>query len=83
MGRFQYGVCEWSLKARGKELCRIASKQGLDCLQLGVGEEALEGKGLGCRAVIEEYMQASADYGMEICSLSPQFVDPKNRFDIL
>ncbi|WP_162609188.1 sugar phosphate isomerase/epimerase family protein [Anaerotruncus colihominis] len=75
MGRFQYGVCEWSLKARGKELCRIASKQGLDCLQLGVGEEALEGKGLGCRAVIEEYMQASADYGMEICSLSPQFVD--------
>ena len=75
MGRFQYGVCEWSLKARGKELCRIASKQGLDCLQLGVGEEALECKGLGCRAVIEEYMQASADYGMEICSLSPQFVD--------
>ena len=75
MGRFQYGVCEWSLKARGRELCRIAAEQKLDCLQLGVGEEVLDGKGLGSPAVIEAYRQGSAEYGVDICSLSPQFVD--------
>lgn len=75
MRRFKYGVCEWSLKARGKELCKIASEQKLDCLQLGVGEEIFCGKGLGSHAIIEEYLKASEEYGMEICSLSPQFVD--------
>ena len=75
MGRFQYGVCEWSLKARGRELCRVAAEHKLDCLQLGVGEEVLDGKGLGSPAVIEAYRQGSAEYGVEICSLSPQFVD--------
>ena len=75
MGRFQYGVCEWSLKARGRELCRIAAEQKLDCLQLGVGEEVLDGKGLGSPAVIEADRQGSAEYGVDICSLSPQFVD--------
>lgn len=75
MGRFQYGVCEWSLKTRGRELCRIAAEHKLDCLQLGVGEEVLDGKGLGSPAVIEAYRQGSAEYGVDICSLSPQFVD--------
>ena len=75
MGRFKYGVCEWSLKARGKELCKIVAEQKLDCLQLGVGEEVLAGKGLGSPGMIEEYLKASEEYGIEIWSLSPQFVD--------
>lgn len=75
MARFKYGVCEWSLEARGKELCRMAAEQKLDCLQLGVGEEVFVGKGLGSQAVIADYLQASEQYGLEICSLAPQFVD--------
>jgi sugar phosphate isomerase/epimerase len=75
MGRFKFGICEWSLKARGRDFCKIAAEQKLDCLQLGVGEEVFDGKGLGSQAVIEEYLESSKEYGIEICSLSPQFVD--------
>jgi len=75
MGRFKYGVCEWSLKARGKVLCEMVSDYKLDCLQLGVGEEVFAGKGLGNREMIEEYLSASKKYGVVIDSLSPQFVD--------
>lgn len=75
MGRFQYGVCEWSVKARGKQLCEMAYKSQLDCLQLGVGEEVFAGKGLGDPKRIEEYQKASELYGIMIHSLSPQFVD--------
>lgn len=75
MGRFQYGVCEWSVKARGSEFCKIASESKLDCLQLGVGEEVYAGKGLGDPKMIEEYQRASEEYGIQIHSLSPQFVD--------
>ncbi len=75
MGRFKFGVCEWSMKARGQKLCAIAAKENLDCLQLGVGEEVFAEKGLGSQAVVEEYLKAANQYGLEICSLSPQFVD--------
>lgn len=75
MARFQYGVCEWSMKARGRELVRIAAAQKLDCLQLGVGEEIFNGDGLGSGVLIAEYLYASRQYGVKICSLSPQFVD--------
>lgn len=75
MGRFKYGVCEWSMKARGRKLCEIAARQKLDCLQLGIGEEVFAGEGLGCQAVVEEYVTAAKENGLEICSLSPQFVD--------
>lgn len=75
MGRFQYGVCEWSVKARGEALCRMASDNKLDCLQLGVGEEIFSGKGLGNPDIVKEYLEASEKYGIEIHSLSPQFVD--------
>jgi sugar phosphate isomerase/epimerase len=75
MERFKFGVCEWSLKARGRDLCKIVAEQKLDCLQLGIGEEVFGGKGLGSQAMIEEYLESSEEYGIEICSLSPQFVD--------
>ena len=75
MGRFQYGVCEWSVKARGKQLCEMAYSSHLDCLQLGVGEEVFAGKGLGDPKMIEEYQKASELYEIKIHSLSPQFVD--------
>ena len=75
MKRYKYGVCEWVLKARGRELCRMAAGQGLDCLQLGVGEEVFSGRGLGNPGLIEEYLRASEEFGVQIESLSPQFVD--------
>lgn len=75
MKRFEYGVCEWSVKARGEALCKIAAKAGLDSLQLGVGEEVFSGNGLGSRDIIEAYKSATASYNIAISSLSPQFVD--------
>lgn len=75
MGRFQFGVCEWSMRARGKELCGLAAEAGLECLQLGVGVETFYGGGLGNRAMAEEYRKAADEYGLSIVSLSPQFVD--------
>ena len=75
MGRFQYGVCEWSLTARGAALCELAAGQKLDCLQLGVGEETLRGEGLGNESIVQEYLRASEQNGVKITSLSPQFVD--------
>ncbi|MDO4275791.1 MAG: TIM barrel protein [Eubacteriales bacterium] len=84
MGRFQYGVCEWSVRARGKELCKLAADLKLDCIQLGAGEEIFAGRGLGSGNMLEEYLAASEKYGVKIESLSPQFVDqysftmPKN-----
>ncbi|MCI8506212.1 MAG: sugar phosphate isomerase/epimerase [Lachnospiraceae bacterium] len=75
MGRFRYGVCEWSVKTRGGELCKMAAGQSLDCVQLGVGEETFCGKGLADPATVEEYRRASEKYGVEIDSLCPQFVD--------
>lgn len=75
MKRYKYGVCEWALKTRGRELCRLAAESGLDCLQLGVGEEVFSGRGLGDSALIEEYLSASSEFGVQIESLSPQFVD--------
>lgn len=75
MKRFQYGVCEWSVKARGNALCRLASEKNLDCLQLGVGEEVFAGRGLGNPALMREYQRAAEEWGISIHSLSPQFVD--------
>ena len=68
MGRFRYGVCEWSVKARGAALCQLAADEKLDCVQLGVGEEIFCGKGLADPAVAEEYLEASEKYGVEIDS---------------
>ena len=73
--RFRFGVCEWSVRARGKALCRMAAEAGLDCLQLGVGEEVLAGEGLGSPSLVREYLEAGREYGIQIDSLSPQFVD--------
>lgn len=75
MGRFQYGVCEWSVKARGKQLCEMAYSSKLDCIQLGVGAETFAGKGLGDSDLVYEYQKACELYGINIHSLSPQFVD--------
>lgn len=75
MSRFKYGVCEWSVKARGEAFVKLAADQKLECIQLGVGEETFSGKGLADPAVVEEYWNASEKYGVEISSLSPQFVD--------
>lgn len=75
MNRFRYGVCEWSVKVRGKRLCQLASENQLDCLQLGVGEEVFSGNGLGNPNLVKEYQVACEKYGIEIESLSPQFVD--------
>ncbi|MCI9488365.1 MAG: sugar phosphate isomerase/epimerase [Lachnospiraceae bacterium] len=75
MGRFRYGACEWSVKARGAALCQLAADEKLDCVQLGVGEEIFCGKGLADPAVAEEYLEASEKCGVEIDSLCPQFVD--------
>lgn len=75
MKRFLYGVCEWSVQARGEDLCRMAAEENLDCLQLGVGEEIFAGNGLGSTERINEYQKASREYGIAIHSLSPQFVD--------
>lgn len=75
MSRFKYGVCEWSVKARGEEFCKLAAEEGLQCLQLGVGEEIFHGKGLVNPAVAKEYMEAAEKYGIEIESLCPQVVD--------
>lgn len=84
MKRFQYGVCEWSLKARGSKLCEMAAKSGLECLQLGVGDEIFKGQGLMNERNVDEYKEACEKYGLWIESISPQFVDkysftmPKN-----
>lgn len=75
MKRFKYGLCEWSVNVRGKKLCQMAEENGLDCLQLGVGEEVFSGKGLGNPALVEEYQAEAAEHGIEIESLAPQFVD--------
>ena len=85
MKRFTYGLCDWSVREKGMELCRLAAEHQLDCLQLGVGEEVLDGRGLGSGDLIREYKKGADLYGIEIISLSPQFVDqysftaPKNR----
>lgn len=84
MRRFKYGVCEWSVRARGEKLCALAAGLKLDCLQLGVGQEVFAGRGLGSQEMVQEYLKASKKYGVRIDSLSPQFVDeysftmPKN-----
>lgn len=75
MGRFQYGVCEWSVKARGKQLCEMAYSSKLDCIQLGVGVETFAGKGLADSDLVYEYQKACELYGIHIHSLSTQFVD--------
>ncbi len=87
MKRFQYGVCEWTLRVRGNGLCKLAAEKNLDCLQLGVGTEIFRGGGLGNPALIGEYQKAAEEYGLFIHSLSPQFVDeysftmPRGRQD--
>lgn len=75
MSRFSYGVCEWSVKARGEDLCRLAAQSKLDCLQLGVGVEIFRGEGLADTRRVETYLSAKEKYGIAIHSLSPQFVD--------
>lgn len=75
MKKVEYGLCEWSVKTRGRKLCQLAADKKLDCLQLGVGEEIFAGQGLGSQYLIEEYQEACQQYGVKIHSLSPQFVD--------
>ena len=75
MSRFDYGVCEWSVRARGHQLAEMAAKSGLDCLQLGVGTEVFRGEGLADPGRVESYLSAGEKYGITIHSLSPQFVD--------
>ena len=73
--RFNYGICEWSVRARGRDFAELAARSGLDCIQLGVGEEVMEGRGLGDPQVVEEYLISAAASGITVDSLSPQFVD--------
>ena len=73
--RFQLGVCEWSVLFRGRNLCESAKISGLNCVQLGVGTEIFKGEGLSSEKLVEEYQQASQELGVEIVSISPQFVD--------
>lgn len=75
MKRFRYGLCEWSVREKGMALCKLAAEHQLDCLQLGIGEEIFNQCGLGSNEVIEEYKKGAGLYGIEISSLSPQFVD--------
>ena len=75
MNRFNYGVCEWSVRARGEKLAQMADKSGLDCLQLGVGTEVFRGEGLADSQRVESYLSAEEKYDIAIHSLSPQFVD--------
>ena len=75
MSRFQLGVCEWSVRARGRALMELTKRCELDCVQLGVGMEIMANRGLADKATVQEYRQASEETGVEIVSLSPQFVD--------
>lgn len=75
MSRFKYGFCEWSLNARGLELCKILADQGLTCMQVGVGTEALTGKGLADPALVEEYLEGSEKYNIDICGTVPISLD--------
>lgn len=75
MKKYSYGVCEWSVKARGESFVRMAKRSGLDCIQLGVGTEIFEGRGLADPALVEEYRRSAEENGIEIISISPQFVD--------
>lgn len=70
MKRFQFGLCEWALEARGAALCKIVSEAGLEAIQLGIGKEALRGQGLLCRELQDEYMEAAEKYGLTFTSIS-------------
>ena len=75
MKRFSFGLCEWSLSERGKDFCKMAASQKLDCIQLGVGEEIFKGQGLASQKIVEEYQWSAKEYELDVVSLSPQFVD--------
>lgn len=74
-GRFRFGVCEWSLKARGRDLCSEIRQAGLTDLQAGVGTEIFSGMGLADERRREEYLEADEEFGVKVTSVSPQFVD--------
>ncbi len=63
------------MRARGKALMDVTRKCALDCVQLGVGTETMAGRGLADEAMVQEYRQAAGETGVEIVSLSAQFVD--------
>ena len=46
MKRFQFGLCEWALGARGAALCKIVSEAGLEAIQLGDWKRGLARAGL-------------------------------------
>ena len=75
MKRFQFGLCEWALEARGAALCKIVSEAGLEAIQLGIGKEALRGQGLLCRELQDEYMEAAEKYGLTFTSISMTVLD--------
>lgn len=75
MSRFNFGIVEWALKARGEELCRIISDVGLTCFQVSVGVETLTGGGIADEKLVQEYLNASAKYGLNITCVVPTALD--------
>lgn len=75
MSRFNYGICEWSLKERGKQLCKTISEVGLTCFQVGVGVETLQNDGLADSRNIEQYLDAAAEFGLVISCVVPTALD--------
>ena len=75
MGKFKFGLCEWSVAQRGFDLCKLASESGLDGIQLCVGLEASEGKGLVDERLQKEYLEGRDEFKIDFTSISVTALD--------
>lgn len=65
------GVCEWSLPMNGPFSLAIAAKAGFEGIQIGDLGGAEMGFPMNNKYIQEGYLQAAADYHVEIQSLHP------------
>lgn len=75
MRRFHYGICEWSLLERGKDLCKLVSEAGFTHVSLGIGTETLSGGGLANPSRMEEYLSSKEKYGLTYSSTALTALD--------
>ena len=67
----RFGVCEWCLPVNSASAVELAHKAGFDGLQLSDLGGASQGFPMNSPHVQESYLQAAADYHIELQSLHP------------
>lgn len=65
------GVCEWSLPVSGPSSVTLAAKAGFDGIQLGDLGGAEQGYPMNSPSIQEGYLQAAADWHVQLHSLHP------------